>query len=40
MTDYEFEQWFKAEWAKVTEELKEYNLSGINIVADESKMYP
>lgn len=40
MTDYEFEEWFKEEWAKVTEELKGYDLSRIYIVADESKMYP
>lgn len=32
MTDVEFEQWFKAEWAKITEELRKYNLSNINIV--------
>ena len=32
MTDYEFEQWFKSEWAKITEELREYNLSNIIIV--------
>lgn len=32
MTDYKFEQWFKEEWAKVTEELKGYNLSNIFIV--------
>ena len=32
MTDVEFEQWFKTEWEKITEELKEYNLDNIIIV--------
>lgn len=32
MTEYEFKEWFKSEWTKITEELKVYNLSNVRIV--------
>lgn len=35
MTEYEFKEWFKAEWTKITEELKGYNLSNMRIVGKE-----
>ena len=38
MTDFEFEQWFNEQWAKVTEELKQYDLSKIYIT-DGNKVY-
>lgn len=35
MTEAEFKEWFKAEWTKVTEELKVYNLSNVRLVVEE-----
>lgn len=36
MTDRElreFKEWFEVEWAKITKELKVYNLSKVRLVA-------